>query len=96
MLDDYVQCIFYTQSQKKCTVESCVSFGGYCKEIDFFVYFILPMLFVTIFVTGSHGKRMNPWCVSLETECSVYFIFYHLLQLFHNIELFPKVSRLKP
>ena len=38
----------YTQSQKKRTVESCVSFAEECRQINFVVCFILPMLSMTI------------------------------------------------
>ncbi len=37
----------YTQSQKKRTVESCVSFWEECRWMNFVVLFILPVLLVT-------------------------------------------------
>ena len=45
----------YTQSQKKCTVESCVSFEEECRYMDFVVYFILPLLLV-IMCKNPHSK----------------------------------------
>ena len=36
------------QSQKKRTVESCVSFAEECRYMNFVVYFILPMRLVTM------------------------------------------------
>ncbi len=41
--------LIYTQSQKKCTVESCVSFAEECRYMNFVVYFIFPMRLVTMF-----------------------------------------------
>ncbi len=39
---------YYTQSQKKRTVESCASFAEECRCMNFVVYFILPMWLVTM------------------------------------------------
>ena len=75
----------YTQSRKKRTTESCISFGEQCRWVNFVVYFILSILLVTCFKfqwsnmtlpgsldldPGSQGKPMNSWCVSFETECT--------------------------
>ncbi len=37
----------YTQSQKKHTMESCISFWEECRLMNFVVHFILPVLLVT-------------------------------------------------
>ncbi len=86
----------YTQSQKKCTVESCVCFWEQCRQMNFIVYSPIPkFLSVLSQFSGSdttlpgaldldprsQGKSRSSWCVSFETECTIRYILLNILIL---------------